>query len=42
MPPFPGTTSTVPTTPSHSSRTLAARLAAFGRALQGTQYSMRT
>ncbi len=41
MPPSPVTTSTVPIELSHSSRIRAARPAAFGRAPQGTQYSMR-
>jgi len=41
MPSAPGTTSTAATDFSNSSRIRAARLTAFGRAPQGTQYSMR-
>jgi hypothetical protein len=41
MPFAPGTTSTDTRSFSHSSRTRAARPAAFGRAPQGTQYSIR-
>jgi hypothetical protein len=42
MPFAPGTTSTTAPVSSHSSRIRAARPAAFGRAPQGTQYSIRT
>jgi hypothetical protein len=42
IPLSPGTTSIAPRLLSHSSRIRAARPAAFGRAPQGTQYSMRT
>src|SRR3954466_14130088 len=41
MPPVPGTISTVETAFSLSSRIRAARPTAFGKALQGTQYSIR-
>jgi hypothetical protein len=41
MPFSPGTTSTMPISSSHSSRMRAARPTAFGRAPQGTQYSIR-
>ncbi len=41
MPFAPGTTSIAVTSASHSSRIRATRPAAFGRAPQGTQYSIR-